>query len=190
MRLTSGGTLGRGVRPHGPGPNAEPPHQGAAAAFGPAHAEAGLDPLGQVSPAPADHARLGQVGTGADPLGPPLRLGRPQAGLGAGRRAAEQPGQALIVEPVTPIAPGLPIHAAAVCRVRAAAAFQDPRRSQHPPGRVGVLGPGRRPAHAGRVVACPRDRNGHPVSPQSGPDEDSQQRRIANPASQHLQPLV
>jgi hypothetical protein len=68
MRLKSGGVLGRVVRPHGQVPKAEPPQQGANAAFGQAHAEAGLDHLRQVSPAPANHAMLGQVGTGADQL--------------------------------------------------------------------------------------------------------------------------
>ena len=64
MRFDGCGILGRVVRPHGHMAEPEPPQQGADAALGQMYAEAGLDHLRQVDPAPADHAVLGQIGTG------------------------------------------------------------------------------------------------------------------------------
>ena len=61
----------------------EPPQQGADAALGQMYAEAGLDHLRQVDPAPADHAVLGQIGTGADQRRQLGLMLRRQAGLGA-----------------------------------------------------------------------------------------------------------
>ena len=83
MRFDGGGILGRVVRPHGQMAEPEPPQQGADAALGQMHAEAGLDHLREVDPAPAHHAVLGQIRTGPDQRRQLGLMLRRQAGLGA-----------------------------------------------------------------------------------------------------------
>ena len=91
MRFDGCGILGRVVRPHGHMAEPEPPQQGADAALGQMYAEAGLDHLRQVDPAPADHATTTARGA-TTPAG---GAGVWDVGLGWPRRASGTAAEAI-----------------------------------------------------------------------------------------------
>lgn len=190
MRFDGGGILGRVLRPHGHMAEPEPPQQGADAALGQMDAKAGLDHLRQVDPAPADDAVLGQIGTGADQRRQLGLMLRRQAGPGARRLAIRQPGQALLVEAMDPVAQGLTVHAAGLRRFGTAATLHHQRERQHPPCRVRILAARGRPTKACRVVLCPRDRNRHPCPMQIASAQGITDTPAAKAASQRPMPLV
>ena len=168
----------------------EPPQQGADAALGQMYAEAGLDHLRQVDPAPADHAVLGQIGTGADQRRQLGLMIRRQAGLGARWLAVRQPGQALLVEAMDPVAQGLTVHAAGLRRLGTAATLHHQSERQHAPGRGRILGARGRLTKACRVVVCPPDCNRHPCPMQIGSAEGITDTSAVKAASQRPMPLV
>ena len=134
---------------------AEPAQDGADAALGQHDAEPGLDRPREVSPAPAHRAMLGQVGPAPDPCGDDSLLLGGEPWLGAEITVAiSQPGQALHVVAVHPVAQCLPIHS---CRLRglgARYALHHERQSEHMPrsGNAARALSGRRNPAASRSV--------------------------------------
>ena len=159
LRPDGCGVLGWVVRPHRDMAKAEPREQGAHAPLCEVHAVSGFNHLRQIGPAPADDTMLGQVGTGADEardLG--LLLGR-QARRRSRGLAVRQPGQAMIVVAMHPIAQGLTIHATDLRRLGARTALEHKGERKHAPGRVRILCPRRCLPQTGRIELCPGECN-------------------------------
>ena len=100
---------------------------------------------------------LGQIGTGADEGGDLGLLFDRQAWRRPRCLAVRQPGHALVVVAMHPVAQGLAIHAAGFRRFGPGAAIEDQGERPHAPGRGGILGPRRCVPQTLRVELRPSD---------------------------------
>lgn len=165
MRLFGGGVLLRMDRPHRQPAKAQPAQQVSHRALRQDHAEAPLDPLRQIDPAPAHHPILRQIGALADPLRHLGLLRRGQTRRRPRRAPIRQPRQALLVVTMHPVPKRLAVHPASLRRLRARPALPHQSQGQHPPRRRRVLAPRRRPTKTRCVQVQPRDQNRHPDPP-------------------------
>lgn len=140
----------------------EPAQQLADRALGQLYAEALGDHRGKINAPPAHDAMFGKVGTADYQRGNGgLLLGRQAPGRTAAAKPVRQPGKALLVVAMHPVAQRLPVHATQTRRIAARMTVENQSERQHTPRCRTIAAARCRRAQARRVVVPPSDRNRH-----------------------------